>query len=316
MKGSGGMVDLWKTVTCIRSASSTCSPNSSFQTGHIVFSLCVVTPKKISSKSITQYGSISFRVKPPGRVGAWSPLASKTVRWISPVNVLLPPAAIPTGSAWTRREKEELVLERTLYNNLLGPALFKALRLVHPRRTTVVSKVSGLLHPVSLGAPPSSSPHFNSLTTRACACLGWKTQMEGFEKPQIIVHVEKSLNYTVYDVKWIPCSAKFVVLGSHPRDTGALQIFELSKGELKLLSEVRCVSHVRDTARLSLPRSRSPSVREEGVFQVRHIRSCEPPSAKAGHGKFCWTPSDLVSCRSSHRRTMSRFILQLENLNN
>ena len=64
--------------------------------------------------------------------------------------------------------------------------------------------------------------------------------MEGFEKPQIIVHVEKSLNYTVYDVKWIPCSAKFVVLGSHPRDTGALQIFELSKGELKILSEVCC----------------------------------------------------------------------------
>lgn len=63
--------------------------------------------------------------------------------------------------------------------------------------------------------------------------------MEGFEKPQIIAHIEKSLNYTVYDVKWVPCSAKLVVLGSHPRDTGALQIFELSKGELKVVLEVR-----------------------------------------------------------------------------
>jgi len=62
--------------------------------------------------------------------------------------------------------------------------------------------------------------------------------MENLSKPQIIAHIEKSLNYTIYDVKWIPCSAKFVVLGSHPRDTGALQVFELSKGEVKLIHEV------------------------------------------------------------------------------
>ena len=63
--------------------------------------------------------------------------------------------------------------------------------------------------------------------------------MEGLEKPQIITHIEKSLNYTVFDVKWLPSSAKVVVLGSHPRDTGALQIYEVSKGELKLVGEVR-----------------------------------------------------------------------------
>ena len=57
-------------------------------------------------------------------------------------------------------------------------------------------------------------------------------------KPQIILHVEKSLNFTLFDAKWIPCSAKFVVMGSHPRDTGALQIYELTRGEVKLLKEV------------------------------------------------------------------------------
>ena len=62
--------------------------------------------------------------------------------------------------------------------------------------------------------------------------------MDSLEKPQIITHVEKSLNYTVHDVKWIPCSAKVVVLGSHPRDTGALQVLEISKGELKQVHEV------------------------------------------------------------------------------
>ena len=58
-------------------------------------------------------------------------------------------------------------------------------------------------------------------------------------KPQIIVHVEKSLNYTVFDAKWVPCSAKFIVVGSHPRDTGALEVYELSKGELKTVLKVK-----------------------------------------------------------------------------
>ena len=63
--------------------------------------------------------------------------------------------------------------------------------------------------------------------------------MAALDKPQIITHIEKSLNYTVFDVKWLPSSAKVVVLGSHPRDTGALQIYEVCKGELKLVKEVR-----------------------------------------------------------------------------
>ena len=53
-----------------------------------------------------------------------------------------------------------------------------------------------------------------------------ETAAAALTKPQIIVHIEKSLNYTVFDAKWIPCSAKFVVVGSHPRDTGA----RISKG--------------------------------------------------------------------------------------
>jgi len=63
--------------------------------------------------------------------------------------------------------------------------------------------------------------------------------MEHLEKPQIIIHSEKSLNYTVFGVRWMPSSAKIVVLGSHPRDTGALQVYELSKGQLNLILEVK-----------------------------------------------------------------------------
>lgn len=58
------------------------------------------------------------------------------------------------------------------------------------------------------------------------------------EKPQILAHIQKSLNYTLFDSKWIPSSAKFVVLGNHARGTGALQIYEISHGDAKMIAEV------------------------------------------------------------------------------
>ena len=54
---------------------------------------------------------------------------------------------------------------------------------------------------------------------------------------QIIAHIEKSLNYSIFDVKWIPVSAKFVVLGSQPKGSGILQIYQLNKGNLELVRE-------------------------------------------------------------------------------
>lgn len=57
-------------------------------------------------------------------------------------------------------------------------------------------------------------------------------------KPQIIAHIQKSLNYTVFDTKWIPCSAKFVCLGNFARGTGVMQIYEVQHGEAQLVKEV------------------------------------------------------------------------------
>lgn len=57
-------------------------------------------------------------------------------------------------------------------------------------------------------------------------------------KPQIIAHVQKSLNYTIFDCKWIPCSAKFVCLGNFPRGTGVMQIYEVQHGDAVLVKEV------------------------------------------------------------------------------
>jgi len=40
--------------------------------------------------------------------------------------------------------------------------------------------------------------------------------MDTTDAPQIIEHVQKSINFTPYDVKWIPCSSKFVTMGILP----------------------------------------------------------------------------------------------------
>ncbi|XP_055902319.1 dynein axonemal assembly factor 10 [Eupeodes corollae] len=57
-------------------------------------------------------------------------------------------------------------------------------------------------------------------------------------KPQIIEHIAHSLNYTIFDVKWIPCSAKFVVIGSKPNGTGILEVYELNETDVDLIKSI------------------------------------------------------------------------------
>lgn len=69
--------------------------------------------------------------------------------------------------------------------------------------------------------------------------------MEKLAKPIIISHAEKSLDYSLFDAKWIPCSAKFVVMGSRPRGTGLIQIYELSSGEINLVKSIERSSSIK-----------------------------------------------------------------------
>lgn len=62
--------------------------------------------------------------------------------------------------------------------------------------------------------------------------------MNKLDKPQIICHIEKSVDYSLFDAKWIPCSTKFVVMGSKPRGSGVIQIYEVSSGQLKLVKSI------------------------------------------------------------------------------
>jgi hypothetical protein len=51
--------------------------------------------------------------------------------------------------------------------------------------------------------------------------------METLQRPQIICHVQKNLNYTIHDVKWIPCSAKFVSIGGKSNGAGVIETYSL-----------------------------------------------------------------------------------------
>uniref|UniRef100_A0A8C2TH56 Dynein axonemal assembly factor 10 n=1 Tax=Coturnix japonica TaxID=93934 RepID=A0A8C2TH56_COTJA len=60
----------------------------------------------------------------------------------------------------------------------------------------------------------------------------------GLDRPQVVVHVQQPLTYTVFDCKWVPRSARLLCLGSAPRGTGLIQLYELRAGRLLLLSEI------------------------------------------------------------------------------
>ncbi|XP_073971802.1 dynein axonemal assembly factor 10 [Rhodnius prolixus] len=58
------------------------------------------------------------------------------------------------------------------------------------------------------------------------------------DKPQIICHNEKSVTFSIYDGKWVPCSAKFVIMGSRPNSKGVLQLYEMTSGDPQLIKEI------------------------------------------------------------------------------
>ncbi|CAJ1022735.1 WD domain, G-beta repeat, putative [Leishmania guyanensis] len=60
-----------------------------------------------------------------------------------------------------------------------------------------------------------------------------------FSRQQIIQHVKKSLLYTAFDVKWVPQTASFAVVGQYPNNHGALSLYQLHHGDVQSTAEVR-----------------------------------------------------------------------------
>ncbi|CAH2983172.1 unnamed protein product [Chilo suppressalis] len=62
--------------------------------------------------------------------------------------------------------------------------------------------------------------------------------MEDLDTPQIITHIENNINHSIFDCKWIPCSAKFVVIGGLPKGSGTIEIFEITSGEARKIKDI------------------------------------------------------------------------------
>lgn len=93
------------------------------------------------------------------------------------------------------------------------------------------------------------------------------TMEKKLAKPQLVCHMEKSVDYSLFDAKWVPSSAKFVAMGSRPRGTGLLQVYVLSGGELKLVKSQDTPNPVKcGTFRASSLRDRHLAT---GDFKVR-----------------------------------------------
>lgn len=64
--------------------------------------------------------------------------------------------------------------------------------------------------------------------------------MDTTNAPQIIEHQSMSLDFTPYDTKWIPGTAKFVLGGQTMKATGIMKIFKLNpeqcEEEIKVLN--------------------------------------------------------------------------------
>lgn len=57
-------------------------------------------------------------------------------------------------------------------------------------------------------------------------------------KTQIIEHVTEPVDYSVFDVKWVPSTAKFLAIGSNHNGTGVLQVFEMNENKAESVIKV------------------------------------------------------------------------------
>lgn len=69
--------------------------------------------------------------------------------------------------------------------------------------------------------------------------------MDTTDAPQIIEHINRSIAFTPYDTRWVPCSAKFVGMGIHPNAKGALIVYQLNQGDLEVVGETKTTNGIK-----------------------------------------------------------------------
>lgn len=91
-----------------------------------------------------------------------------------------------------------------------------------------------------------------------------------FEKSHIVEILCESLPYTVHDARWVPSSRRFVVVGSRPRATGALQVYKMDT-QAKSASD-RMIKLV--------------DVETESAIKCATFQACDPIQRNVAIGSF------------------------------
>ena len=69
--------------------------------------------------------------------------------------------------------------------------------------------------------------------------------MQTTDAPQILEHLNKTLDFTPADVKWVPVSPRFVVLGQFARGAGAVSVYEMAPGEVRVVANIERPSGIK-----------------------------------------------------------------------
>lgn len=85
-------------------------------------------------------------------------------------------------------------------------------------------------------------------------------------QPLIFSHIEEKENFTVFDTKWIPSTAKFVAIGGKSNATGIIKVYELNNGRLRTVREFHKKSTFKTGTFLSSS-TRHPSHLAIGDFE-------------------------------------------------
>eukprot|EP01006_Ploeotia_vitrea_P017340 TRINITY_DN48441_c0_g1_i1.p1 TRINITY_DN48441_c0_g1~~TRINITY_DN48441_c0_g1_i1.p1 ORF type:complete len:359 (+),score=19.25 TRINITY_DN48441_c0_g1_i1:42-1118(+) len=107
-------------------------------------------------------------------------------------------------------------------------------------------------------------------------------------RQQIIEYAKKSATVTVFNVAWVPKSARFVGVGNYPRNTGCIIIYNLARGELQVAEEVEKPKPIRCcTFGHSSSESRHLAVGDAGgnlcVWDVDHLNNPTPIFSQQAH---------------------------------
>lgn len=91
-------------------------------------------------------------------------------------------------------------------------------------------------------------------------------------------HIKHMENFSVFDTKWIPQTAKFVAIGGRANATGLIKVYEMNGGQIDVVREI----NRKDTfkcAAFGLSRTKNAYLAIGdfgGALQIMYVFICAP----------------------------------------